>query len=65
MTTTSRVYQLEYTDSEKDIGVIIDSKLEFDEHISFKIKKANSIMAVIRRSVIMLMSQILCHYIKP
>ena len=54
MTTTGRVFQLEYTDNEKDIGVIIDSKLEFDKHTSFKIKKANSIMAVIRRSSIML-----------
>ena len=54
MTTTGRVFHLEYTDNEKDIGVIIDSKLEFDKHISFKIKKANSIMAVIRRSFIML-----------
>ena len=35
MTTTGRVYQLEYTDNEKDIGVVIDSKLEFDKHISF------------------------------
>ena len=30
--------------------VIIDSNLEFDKHINQKINKANSIMAVIRRS---------------
>jgi len=37
---------------EKDIGVIIDEKLDFEEHIdlSSKIKKANSTFAVIRRS---------------
>ena len=33
---------------EKDIGVIIDSKLEFYKHINQKINKVNSIMAIIR-----------------
>ena len=37
-------------EEQKDIGVIIDSNLEFDKHINQKINKANSIMAVIRRS---------------
>ena len=41
---------LEDTDHEKDLGVIIDNKLKFGEHISEKINKANSIMGVIRRS---------------
>ena len=36
-------------EEQKDIGVIIDSNLGFDKH-NQKIKKANSIMAVIRRS---------------
>ena len=35
---------------EEDIEDIIDSKLKFDKHINQKINKANSIMAVIRRS---------------
>ena len=35
---------------EQDIGVIIDSNLEFDKHINQKTNKANSIMAVITRS---------------
>ena len=43
-------YELGYTSEEKDIGVIIDSNLEFDKHIYFKVNKANSTMAVIRRS---------------
>ena len=54
MSTTYHVFPLEYTDNGKDIGVIIDSKLEIDKHMSFKVKKANSIMAVIRRSFAML-----------
>ena len=37
-------------EEQKDIGVIIDSNLEFDKHINQKINKANSIMAVIRTS---------------
>ena len=48
------VHELRYTDEEKDIGVIVDSKLEFDKHIYQQINKASSIMAVIRRSFITL-----------
>ena len=56
MSTTDHVYQLEYTDNDKYIGIIIDSKLEYIKHMCFKIKKANSnsIMAVIHRSFTML-----------
>ena len=43
-------YELGGIGEQKDIGVIIDSNLEFDKHINQKINKANSIMAVIRRS---------------
>ena len=41
----SIIHELGYTSEEKDIGVIIDSNLEFDQ-----VNKANSTMAVIRRS---------------
>ena len=37
-------------ENEKDIGVIIDNKLSFEQHISDKINKANSIVGIIRRS---------------
>ncbi|KAK3089125.1 hypothetical protein FSP39_001036 [Pinctada imbricata] len=40
---------LEQVKEEKDIGVIIDEKLSFDQHISEKVKKANSMFGVIRR----------------
>ena len=43
-------HELGGIEEQKDIGVIIDSNLEFDKHINQKINKANSIMAVIRRS---------------
>ena len=46
----SIIHELGYTCEEKDIGVIIDSNLEFDKHVYFKVNKANSTMAVIRRS---------------
>ena len=36
--------------SERDLGVIIDSSLSFDEHVSAKIRKANSIMGLIRKT---------------
>ena len=41
---------MEFTKSEKDIGVVIDSKLSFENHINEKVNKANSIMGVIRRT---------------
>ena len=41
---------LEHVFEEKDLGVVIDSSLSFDEHISTKVKKANSIVGLIRRS---------------
>ena len=42
---------IEYVDSEKDIGVVIDNKLSFNQHISEKIKKANSIIGILRRTM--------------
>ena len=42
------------TEEEKDLGVVIDGKLDFDRHINIKINKASSIMAVIRRSFVSL-----------
>ena len=41
---------LEHVDQEKDLGVIIDSELTFEEHIFSKIKKANSIVGLVSRS---------------
>ena len=37
---------------EKDIGVIVDDQLKFEEHMYEKIKKANNMMGLIRRSFI-------------
>ena len=42
--------ELEHVFSEKDLGVIFDSELQFEEHIAAKVKKANSIVGLIRRS---------------
>ena len=44
------VLQLENNNCEKDIGVQIDSNLDFDSHILAAVKKANSRMGVIRRT---------------
>lgn len=43
---------LEYSSCEKDLGVNIDENLTFEEHISEKVNKANSIMGLIRRTFI-------------
>ena len=42
---------MEYVESKKDIRVVIDNKLTFNQHISEKINKANSIMGVLRRTM--------------
>ena len=41
---------LSHSETEKDLGVEVDRQLRFTEHIYNKAKKANSIVAVIRRS---------------
>ncbi len=43
-------HDLEKISSEKDIGIHIDQNLEFDIHISEKIKKASSMLALLRRT---------------
>lgn len=41
---------LKHSSVERDIGVFIDDKLNFDEHIHNKVSKANSVMGIIRRT---------------
>ena len=42
--------ELEHVFEEKDLGVIMDSDLNFEQHIMTKVNKANSIMGLILRS---------------
>ena len=42
--------ELDHVFEEKDLGVIFDNELTFEDHISTKVKKANAIMGLIRRS---------------
>ena len=42
--------EIEHVFNEKDLGVIIDSELLFEEHISTKVRVANAIVGLIRRS---------------
>ena len=42
---------LTHSHAEKDLGVIIDSELNFDSHITSKINKANSVAGLIRRTM--------------
>ena len=42
--------ELDHVFEEKDLGVIIDMELTYEEHIATKVKKANGIMGLIRRS---------------
>ena len=42
--------ELEHVFEEKDLGVLIDTDLKFNEHINSKVKKANMMVGLIRRS---------------
>ncbi len=42
-------HNLEWTKCEKDIGLLTDSSLNFESHISAKVKKANSTFGLLRR----------------
>lgn len=55
---------LEPAETEKDIQVIIDSKLTFVEDISEKMEKATCMFALIRRTSQHLNAVTLHHYIK-
>ena len=42
--------EIEHVSDKKNLGVLIDEDLSFEEHISTKVRKANQIMGLIRRS---------------
>ena len=50
METTNGTISIEKVKSEKDLGVIFDSKLTFTEHIITKVSKANQIVGLIFRT---------------
>ena len=50
LTSRDRVYDLECVNEIKDLGVIIDSNLNFECHMQSKIIKANQTMGMIRRA---------------
>ena len=45
---------LSKVDSEKDLGIKVDAKLSFEQHINDKINKANQMIGLVRRSFIYL-----------
>jgi peroxiredoxin len=47
---TGKEVELEKSEGEKDIGVLVDDQLTFSRHIQQKANKANSIMGLIRRT---------------
>ena len=48
------VHNLEQVDSMKDLGVIIDSALSFDDHIQKVVSRANRLAGLVRRSFVFL-----------
>ena len=50
--------------AEKDLGVLVDESLSFDQHIAMKVKKANSVLAVIRKTFVKITKPILSNVFK-
>ncbi len=48
---TNEAVQISELENQKELGVIIESKLKFDEQIADRVKKANGILALIRRTI--------------
>ena len=44
-------HELRSVTQEKDLGVVIDSKLSFSAHVSQKVSKANSILGLVMRTI--------------
>ena len=56
--------KLENVNHIKDLGVIIDNRLNFNEHINDKIKKANSMLGIIKEILNTWITLHFLHYIK-
>jgi hypothetical protein len=50
VTVNGNVSTLDSISQEKDLGVFIDSSLQFDKHVQEAVKKANKILGVIKRT---------------
>ena len=61
--------EIEHVFSEKDLGITIDSELTYDDHISNKIRVANGIVGLMRRSFSYLdpptFKKLFCAFVRP
>ena len=57
--------KLEYVFEQKDLGVILDPELKFDEHIPVKKKKVNLIPGLIRRAFSYLYGPLFTFFVRP
>ena len=56
--------RLKNSDCEKDLGVHVDNKLNFETHINKKIKAANRVLAIVRRTFYHMTAPIFCQAFK-
>ncbi|XP_066913249.1 uncharacterized protein [Clytia hemisphaerica] len=61
--------QLEHVFEEKDLGILIDSELTFEEHIAKQVKKANAILGIINRGFVNMSTStfrtLYCTFVRP
>jgi hypothetical protein len=55
---------IELSNEEKDLGITIDSKLNFQQHINIQVKKANQKLGIINRTFNYMDKEMFSYYIK-
>ena len=50
MTDGNQLHNLDKVSSEKDLGILVDDKLKFSEHINVKVNKANQILGCVKHT---------------
>ena len=56
---------IELSNEEKDLGITIDSKLNFQQHINIQVKKANTKLGIINRTFNYMDKEIFSTILKP
>ena len=55
--------KMKVVDKEKDLEIIFDNTLSFEEHINSKVNKANSLVGMLRRSFVYMDKDMFKHYL--
>ena len=51
--------EIERVEQEKDLGIVLDKNLSFNEHVNQKVRKANSLLGLIKKSFVYMDEKVL------